>query len=258
MIDQVEALRREFTIQASLEGGIDRVFTAMQDLGFEALIYDYTPVPFDVDGALMIPSLLKLRNVDERIRDYWCDRWYFRIYPVQRLAARVSTPFFWDYENRSETAISQYMTEDTAPVRRFLQGLNIARGVTIPVHSCRGDYATVTGIRFGATRDFEKDWMKTVAEFGLLAHVFHETSFSHFDEDALQVSGSRLTERERQCLAYTAQGLSAKEISRIIDRSVPTVVMHLNSAVRKLGARNRTQAVVRALHYRLIEPSYHS
>jgi LuxR family transcriptional regulator len=66
-------------------------------------------------------------------------------------------------------------------------------------------------------------------------------------------SSARLTERERECLRYSAQGLSAKEIARIIDRAVPTVVLHLNSAAKKLGARNRTQAVVRASHYRLLE-----
>ncbi len=44
-------------------------------------------------------------------------------------------------------------------------------------------------------------------------------------------------------------------ISRLIDRSVPTVVMHLNAATRKLGAKNRTQAVAKARHFRLTRPA---
>jgi LuxR family transcriptional regulator len=35
-------------------------------------------------------------------------------------------------------------------------------------------------------------------------------------------------------------------------RSEPTVVFHLNAAARKLGARNRFQAIARAAHYRLL------
>jgi LuxR family transcriptional regulator len=92
-----------------------------------------------------------------------------------------------------------------------------------------------------------------LADFGLLAHVFHETAYPLFDRDARVSTKMRLTERERECLRYSAKGLSAKEISRIIDRSVPTVVMHLNAAAKKLGAKNRTQAVVRATHYRLLD-----
>ena len=36
-------------------------------------------------------------------------------------------------------------------------------------------------------------------------------------------------------------------------RSVATVTLHLNSAMQKLGAKNRVQAVVRAVHYRLLD-----
>ena len=81
----------------------------------------------------------------------------------------------------------------------------------------------------------------------------HESAYTLFDTRAKSVGTIRLTERERECLRHSAEGYSAKEISRIIDRSVPTVVMHLNAATKKLGARNRTQAVVRATHYRLLE-----
>jgi LuxR family transcriptional regulator len=97
-----------------------------------------------------------------------------------------------------------------------------------------------------------------MAEFSLLAHVFHEAAFDAFDKTAKTGIRTHLTERERECLRHSADGLSAKEISRIIGRSVPTVVMHLNAAGKKLGAKNRTQAVVRATHYRLLEdqPSY--
>jgi LuxR family transcriptional regulator len=171
---------------------------------------------------------------------------------------RTSTPFFWNYDRNAGTLINRFMSEESEPVARYLSERDMSTGVTVPVHMPRGDYATVTGVSFGQSKDFEKHAFRYIADFGLLAHVFHEAAYSLFDAAALNVGKMRLTHRERECLRHSAEGFSAKEISRIIQRSVPTVVMHLNAAAKKLGAKNRTQAVVRATHYRLLDdrPSY--
>ncbi len=259
MVDDIGEIRSRLTAEQSLDGRIDTAFEVIKGFGFDALIYDYTPVPYDLDGELMLPSLLKLRNISEDMREYWFDREYFRIDPVQLLAMRTTTPFFWNYDLKAGTAINQFLDERSAPVSRYLHERDMSCGVTVPVHLPRGDCATVTGVRFGAGRDFHRDADRHMAEFSLLAHVFHEVAFAAFDKTARTGTRTHLTERERECLRHSAEGLSAKEISRIIGRSVPTVVMHLNAAAKKLGAKNRTQAVVRATHYRLLEeqPSYY-
>jgi LuxR family transcriptional regulator len=59
--------------------------------------------------------------------------------------------------------------------------------------------------------------------------------------------------RERECLQHSAKGLTAKGIAATLHRSEATVNLHLIGAARKLGARNRVEAVVRGLHYRLVE-----
>ncbi|MDM9646043.1 MULTISPECIES: helix-turn-helix transcriptional regulator [unclassified Rhizobium] len=258
MLDDIRAIKTQFTDHQTLDGRIDQVFEEMKTLGFEALIYDYTPIPYDLDGEIMIPSLLKLRNISDDMHDYWFNRGYFRIDPVQQVALRTSTPFFWNYDANAETLINRFMGENTEPVARYLSERDMSTGVTVPIHMPRGDYATVTGIRYGREKGFQKQALRYIADFNLLAHVFHEAAFPLFDADACSAGKARLTERERECLRYSAEGLSAKEIARIIERSVPTVVMHLNAAAKKLGAKNRTQAVVRATHYRLLEdrPSY--
>ena len=154
MLDEIGTIRRQFTAHETLDGRIDQVFEAMKQLGFEALIYDYTPVPYDLDGAIMIPSLLKLRNISDDMHEYWCNRGYFRIDPVQQVALRTSAPFFWNYDTDADTLINRFMSEDTAPVARYLSERDMSTGVTVPVHMPRGDYATVTGIRFGGKQGF--------------------------------------------------------------------------------------------------------
>jgi LuxR family transcriptional regulator, quorum-sensing system regulator SdiA len=253
MIDEIGTIRSQFAEHATLDGRIDHIFEAMKAIGFEALIYDYTPVPYDLDGQIMVPSMLKLRNISEDMHEYWCDRGYFRIDPVQQVALRTSAPFFWNYDLHVDTLIRQFLGEVTAPVARYLEERDMSAGVTVPVHMPGGDYATVTGVHFGGSREFERHALRHIADFNLLAHVFHEAAYSLFDAAVFSAGRVRLTDRERQCLRHSAEGLSAKEISRVIGRSVPTVVMHLNAAAKKLGAKNRTQAVVRACHYRLLD-----
>ncbi|MFC4625814.1 autoinducer binding domain-containing protein [Daeguia caeni] len=253
MLDQIENFRQAFAAHKTLDGCIDAIFQAMKPLGFEALIYDYSPSTFDMHGEMMGPSLMKLRNVSDDMAEYWAKKGYYRIDPVQRLACRASMPFYWNYDEKSESLLRPFMTEDTAPVAHYLHERDISAGVTVPIHMPHGAYATVTGIFSGPRADFRQRALRYVAEFNLMAQVFHDAAFALFDEQARGMGKVHLTERERECLRYAAEGLSAKEISRIIDRSVPTVVMHLNAAARKLGAKNRTQAVVRATRARLLD-----
>jgi DNA-binding NarL/FixJ family response regulator len=61
-----------------------------------------------------------------------------------------------------------------------------------------------------------------------------------------------LTSREVQVLELLAEGLSNKAIGARLDISDQTVKFHVASIAGKLGARNRTDAVRRALRLGLI------
>jgi DNA-binding CsgD family transcriptional regulator len=61
-----------------------------------------------------------------------------------------------------------------------------------------------------------------------------------------------LTNREREVLALLDKGRTNGEIARELYVSTGTVKSHVNSIFRKLGARNRTEAVARARRVNLI------
>lgn len=61
-----------------------------------------------------------------------------------------------------------------------------------------------------------------------------------------------LTPRETQVLAYLSRGVSNKEIARELDLQVVTVKLHVRGICRKLGAKNRTQAALRARELGLV------
>jgi DNA-binding CsgD family transcriptional regulator len=67
------------------------------------------------------------------------------------------------------------------------------------------------------------------------------------NEPAEACSGlAALTVRQREVLRLLATGLSVKGIARELGLSIGTVKTHLAQAYRILGARNRTEALIRA------------
>ncbi|WP_433558856.1 response regulator [Pseudonocardia xinjiangensis] len=70
--------------------------------------------------------------------------------------------------------------------------------------------------------------------------------------DALR--GVGLTEREGEVLRWMARGLSNAEIARELAVGVETVQVQVGALLAKLGARDRTQAVVAAYESGFIDP----
>ncbi len=71
----------------------------------------------------------------------------------------------------------------------------------------------------------------------------------YYEDD---LPGRPLTRREREILRLIALGLSTKQIARRIGSCPHTVDNQLASLMAKLGANNRTHAVVLALKRGLI------
>ncbi|WP_145107025.1 response regulator transcription factor [Cereibacter sediminicola] len=65
-------------------------------------------------------------------------------------------------------------------------------------------------------------------------------------------SGGRLTEKEMLVMSYLAEGRQNKEIAHGLNLAEPTIKMHVKSICKKLGATNRTQAVVTARNLGII------
>ena len=56
-----------------------------------------------------------------------------------------------------------------------------------------------------------------------------------------------LTRRERDCLILTGRGRSEKEVAQKLDISPNTVRVHIENIKRKLGASNKSHALILSL-----------
>jgi LuxR family quorum sensing-dependent transcriptional regulator len=108
------------------------------------------------------------------------------------------------------------------------------------VHDAEGRRATV--IWLGERVDLP---MATMMELQMIAiHVFNRLMEigAVFKDNSVVLS-----EREIQCLNWTAAGKTSAEIAGILGLSEHTVNHYLNHVTKKLDAVNRTQAVVKAM-----------
>jgi len=247
MIGDLETIRRSFDGPKILEERVDAAFWYMRGLGFDGMVYDYTPLSARCGNRIPIPSVFAQRNLGDEMWTRWSGDEYIRIDPVQMVALSTSAPFLWSYDPDIDSVIRPLLTPDIAPVITYLTDRKVFSGVTVPIHLPSGGFATLTGVTIGRSR--RSAAARVVADLGLIAHLFNQSAIELIGDDEMAAS---LTPRETECLGLAAEGNSAKEIARIIDRSIPTVIMHLNAAMRKLGARNRSHAVTIASRRRLI------
>ncbi|HUY71145.1 MAG TPA: response regulator transcription factor [Gaiellaceae bacterium] len=73
-------------------------------------------------------------------------------------------------------------------------------------------------------------------------------------DERLSAQIANLTDREREILRLLAGGLSNAELARELFLGETTVKTHVSSVLRKLGVRDRVQAVIAAYNAGLVEP----
>jgi DNA-binding CsgD family transcriptional regulator len=61
-----------------------------------------------------------------------------------------------------------------------------------------------------------------------------------------------LSERERECLAWVAEGKTTDEVALILGVSANTINSYVTHAIQKLGADNRAMAVATAIRSGII------
>jgi DNA-binding CsgD family transcriptional regulator len=158
---------------------------------------------------------------------------------VLRRLRGSTMPFSYD--------LSQMSGEGDGPDMGEIFGrFGIVRGGCFPVHDAAGARGGV--VIGGSGSELGRQQMMELSYAAI--HIFDKLAeIRNLDVRAPEL----LTEREIDCLNWTAAGKTSAEIAEILGLSEHTVNHYLNRAAKKLDTVNRTQAVAKALRIGLIK-----
>ena len=160
--------------------------------------------------------------------------------PVVRLCRATTTPFEWD-----EAPFDRDREPRAAKLMNLARDFGLVRGFSVPVHTLEG-YESC----------FSMSGAKPELDSGAKAalHLIALYAFERVRRLALaEEEENPLTAREREILTWVAAGKSHGEIARILSITERTITAHAVSAAQKLGAANRTHAVVKAMQAKFIQ-----
>jgi LuxR family transcriptional activator of conjugal transfer of Ti plasmids len=183
------------------------------------------------------PSHFQKRYIDLQL---WEDD------PVIRHARRVIAPFSW-----SDIQEADLQFNPQARVAREAIKCGIRSGITIPTHQGHSSFAALSFARPGDGGATSLILQRETSRLQLLALQFHV----HFTNRAASGGAARkrlLTQRQQECLKWSARGKTIHAISTILGISERTVLFHLYEARQRLSAQTITQAVAIAIRLKEI------
>lgn len=227
-------------IQAAREAAaFERVASRLtRELGFERFAY----LSLAGETAVLISSYP--RSWTSR----YFDLGYQRLDPVVRRARLERELFSWGGDVSAPCGDREQ--------RRFFDEamtFGIRSGITVPIRSGFGRMAAFT-LATG-DRQIETDRLPIERDIvQLIGLYFHAHVAARLDgaTGSRERTGKELTQRERQCLTWTAQGKTVADIAVLVAIAPRTVVFHLENARRKLGAASIAQCVAEALRRGLL------
>ncbi len=126
------------------------------------------------------------------------------------------------------------------------------QGMTFPVHGLYGETAVFSVSASLKDADWQEFRRTHLKDMRIIADFFHQRVLNSLMGHQQQAVANALTQREIECLHWSAQGKTYEDIGSILKVTPRTIRFFLESARHKLGSLNTTHAVVMAVSRGLI------
>lgn len=220
-----------------------RTTAIIGQMGFDHFLYGV-----QVNTSLTRPYRFILSCYPEAWRKRYDEEGYATIDPTVSHCARTTIPIIWKNE--------VFKGRKEARVRSEAKDCGLASGASFSVHAGRGEAAMLSLATSRESREVQEDIIAMMSKAQLLTCYLHEAiQRVVLSQGPLPLKRISLTDREKECLLWAAEGKTGWEIANIVSISERTVTFHLQNAAQKMGVINRQQAISRALSMGLIAPS---
>ena len=225
-----------------------RLGVVLEDLGFERFSYVHARPPLGKKIRSFVPvgsrSGKQVHEFLATLPDSWIDHYLTNDYgdldPTFQAAMTRLMPFRWrEIGARNDLTSGQRRVLDEA------QDHGVTYGATIPIHGPDSGLSALNVV-CGNERQFDDVFQHNYRDLIWVAVNTHE-AFLNLAEDVADQGRVRLTDRERDCLLWTARGKTAWEVGQILSISEETVLFHLKNVTRKLGVFSKHHAVVKSI-----------
>jgi LuxR family quorum-sensing system transcriptional regulator SolR len=215
---------------------LDLLARAANELGF-----DYCALGMRLPLPFSNPRTVMVNNYPQAWQQRYQSEQYLKTDPTVAQGMVSTRPLLW---SEALFASSRPLWEDARA-----HGLHV--GWAQPAHDHKGVASLLTFARSGeviAPSEFQANAQK----MHWLAQAAHAALSNILAARPDGMAPIKLTEREVEVLRWAADGKTASESAEILSISERTVIFHIDNAMRKLGAANKTAGVLKAAMLRLI------
>ena len=211
MLDFIERCNRA----ASPEHIFDVFRSAAEKLGYERVAL----VPVTPQARRTLGLTASAPAIAENVPEEWIHHYFANGYevfdPVLLRTPQSEEPLIWD-----DLARQSGLSPKQRRVMAESRDVGLLNGVSIPLHGPGGE-TYVVSLATGSARSPQ---VADLAKLQILAVQFLISYARHRRRCSGELSSVRLTDRERECLTWTARGKSAWSIGKIIGVSEHTVI----------------------------------
>jgi len=213
--------------------------------------FDYFIYGARFPSSLVKPFVLIVSGYPDEWRQRYVEQNYIAQDPTVRHCVNSVRPLIWD-----EVATGIDVSEGD---RRFMEearAFGLSGGASMPAHGGNGEVAMLSVCSELDMGRIRGQIVRALPELFLLTAYVHEAAGKLVSEGKLPFRREELTDRERECLLWAAEGKTSWETAHILGISERTVNFHLQNVAAKLNVTSRQQAIARAVAQGLITPQF--
>lgn len=238
--EAVEAARLAMLAAPDARTRFEGLVSALGQVGFDQINYGCFE-PADSQSQSQ-PTYLSTLS-DEWLDHYVASDMHLTDPHYLKIRAREMTPYLW-----GDTQIRALEDPQVRQTSRAIESAGQHSAIVIPLVSAFAPATPVGGMTIASAMD-EEEFAGVIGpnagQLTMLAHLFHNMSMGELRRESMGIEP--LTERERDCLRYAADGLLQAAIAHRLRVARVTVEVHMRNAKRKLKVRTLPQAIARAI-----------